>query len=59
MTIAQAKLEVEAEGFALTTVNNDLPWQHVLILHSPLAADACRVYPEWCRLAAPETPGCD
>jgi ubiquinone/menaquinone biosynthesis C-methylase UbiE len=35
MTIAQAKLEVEAEGFALTTVNNDLPWQHVLIFTRP------------------------
>ena len=31
MTVAQAKTEVEAEGFALATVKNDLPWQHVLI----------------------------
>jgi len=31
MTVAQAKTEVEAEGFALTTVKEDLPWQHVLI----------------------------
>lgn len=31
MTVAQAKLEVEAEGFSLTTVNEDLPWQHILI----------------------------
>ena len=31
MTVAQAKLEVESEGFALTTVNEDLPWQHILI----------------------------
>lgn len=31
MTVAQAKLEVEAEGFTLATVNKDLPWQHILI----------------------------
>jgi ubiquinone/menaquinone biosynthesis C-methylase UbiE len=31
MTVAQARTEVEAEGFALTTVKEDLPWQHVLI----------------------------
>jgi ubiquinone/menaquinone biosynthesis C-methylase UbiE len=31
MTVAQAKTEVEAEGFSLTTVKEDLPWQHVLI----------------------------
>lgn len=31
MSVAQAKLEVEAEGFSLTTVNEDLPWQHILI----------------------------
>ena len=31
MTVAQAKTEVEAEGFTLTTVKEDLPWQHVLI----------------------------
>ena len=31
MTVAQAKLEVEAEGFTLATVNEDLPWQHILI----------------------------
>lgn len=31
MTVAQAKLEVESEGFALTTVNEDLPWQHILV----------------------------
>jgi predicted methyltransferase len=31
MTVAQAKTEVEAEGFALTDVKEDLPWQHVLI----------------------------
>jgi ubiquinone/menaquinone biosynthesis C-methylase UbiE len=31
MTVAQAKTEVEAEGFTLTNVKEDLPWQHVLI----------------------------
>jgi ubiquinone/menaquinone biosynthesis C-methylase UbiE len=30
MSVATAKLEVEAEGFRLTSVNEDLPWQHVL-----------------------------
>jgi ubiquinone/menaquinone biosynthesis C-methylase UbiE len=31
MTVAQARLEVEAEGYSLTTVNGDLPWQHLLV----------------------------
>jgi SAM-dependent methyltransferase len=31
MTVAQARTEVEAEGFTLTTVKEELPWQHVLI----------------------------
>ena len=31
MTVAQAKTEVEAEGFVLTTANSSLPRQHVLI----------------------------
>jgi SAM-dependent methyltransferase len=31
MTVAQAKLEVEAEGFVLTTADSSLPRQHVLI----------------------------
>ena len=31
MTVAQAKLEVEHEGFSLTTVNSGLPRQHVLV----------------------------
>lgn len=31
MTVAQAKLEVEAEGFQLTSVNSRLPWQHLLV----------------------------
>jgi SAM-dependent methyltransferase len=30
MTVAQAKLEVEHEGFVLTTANSSLPRQHVL-----------------------------
>jgi ubiquinone/menaquinone biosynthesis C-methylase UbiE len=30
MSVADATLEVEAEGFVLTSVNGDLPWQHVL-----------------------------
>ena len=30
MTVAEAKLEVEAEGFVLASVHEDLPWQHVL-----------------------------
>tara|TARA_B100001123_G_scaffold356661_1_gene410443 strand:+ start:4959 stop:5660 length:702 start_codon:yes stop_codon:yes gene_type:complete len=36
MTVADAKLEVEHEGFELTTVkSHDLPWQHVLIFTKP------------------------
>lgn len=35
MSVAQAKLEVEHEGFTLATVNEDLPWQHVLIFIKP------------------------
>ena len=31
MSVAGVKLEVEHEGFKLTTVNEDLPWQHILI----------------------------
>jgi ubiquinone/menaquinone biosynthesis C-methylase UbiE len=31
MTVAGAKLEVEHEGFTLTSVNEDLPWQHILV----------------------------
>lgn len=31
MSIKEAKLEVEAEGFKLDRVIGDLPWQHVLI----------------------------
>ena len=35
MTVAQAKLEVEHEGFVLATVNSSLPRQHVLIFEKP------------------------
>jgi ubiquinone/menaquinone biosynthesis C-methylase UbiE len=31
MSVAEAKLEVEAEGFTLTRTNEDLPRQHILI----------------------------
>jgi len=31
MSVAEAKLEVEAEGFSLTQTNEDLPRQHVLV----------------------------
>jgi ubiquinone/menaquinone biosynthesis C-methylase UbiE len=35
MSLPVAKLEVESEGFTLATVNEDLPWQHVLIFTRP------------------------
>jgi ubiquinone/menaquinone biosynthesis C-methylase UbiE len=35
MSVADAKLEVEAEGFKLTTTNEDLPRQHILIFTRP------------------------
>jgi ubiquinone/menaquinone biosynthesis C-methylase UbiE len=35
MTVAEAKLEVEAEGFALTKVDPVLPRQHILIFTKP------------------------
>ena len=35
MSVPVAKLEVESEGFTLTTVNSGLPWQHVLIFTRP------------------------
>jgi len=35
MSVAEAKLEVEAEGFTLATTNEDLPRQHVLIFKRP------------------------
>jgi ubiquinone/menaquinone biosynthesis C-methylase UbiE len=30
MTVAEAKMEVEAEGFTLANVDERLPWQHIL-----------------------------
>ena len=35
MTVAQARLEVEHEGFKLTTADSTLPRQHVLIFTAP------------------------
>lgn len=35
MSVAGAKREVESEGFVLSTVNEDLPWQHLLIFTKP------------------------
>jgi hypothetical protein len=35
MSVAEAKLELEAEGFTLSDVNESLPWQHVLIFTRP------------------------
>lgn len=32
MSIAEVKAELEPEGFKLSTVLNDLPWQHILVL---------------------------
>jgi ubiquinone/menaquinone biosynthesis C-methylase UbiE len=31
MSVAEAKLEIESEGYKLTTTNEDLPRQHILI----------------------------
>jgi predicted methyltransferase len=35
MSVAEAKLEVEAEGFRLTRTSEDLPRQHILIFTKP------------------------
>ena len=32
MSIAEVKAELEPEGFKLSTVLNDLPWQHIIVL---------------------------
>lgn len=32
MSIAEVKAELEPEGFTLSAVLNDLPWQHILVL---------------------------
>ena len=34
MTVAEAKMEVEAEGFTLTKVDESLPRQHILIFNA-------------------------
>lgn len=31
MSVAEAKMEVEAEGFTLSNVDERLPWQHILV----------------------------
>ena len=31
MSVAEAKLELEAEGFTLSLVNESLPRQHILV----------------------------
>lgn len=35
MSIATAKQELEHEGFTLSQVKNDLPWQHLLVFTKP------------------------
>ena len=35
MTVAEARLEVEAEGFKLSRVDERLPRQHILIFTKP------------------------
>jgi len=32
MSVAEVRAELEPEGFRLSTVLNDLPWQHILVL---------------------------
>ena len=32
MSVAEVRTELEAEGFRLSAVLNDLPWQHILVL---------------------------
>jgi len=34
MTVAVAKLEVEAEGYKLDSVLEKLPWQHILVFRA-------------------------
>ena len=47
MTVAQAKLEVEHEGFVLTKVDSSLPRQHVLIFNANAVEGVRR--PRWHR----------
>jgi hypothetical protein len=35
MTVAEAKIEVEASGFSLAKVDERLPRQHILIFEMP------------------------
>lgn len=38
MTVAEARAELEAEGYAFDKVLNDLPWQHILVFRpAPVA----------------------
>ena len=39
MTVAQARLELEPEGFVLTSVNSSLPRQHVLVFSARTRAE--------------------
>ena len=32
MSVAEVRQELEPEGFRLTAVLDDLPWQHILVL---------------------------
>jgi hypothetical protein len=32
MSVDEVRQELQAEGFRLSTVLNDLPWQHILVL---------------------------
>ena len=32
MSVAEVRQELEAEGYRLTAVLDDLPWQHILVL---------------------------
>ena len=59
MSVAEAKMELEAEGFKLTRVDDGLPRQHVLIFHrsskdsyscadEPALASCCSRNPRFC-----------
>jgi ubiquinone/menaquinone biosynthesis C-methylase UbiE len=37
MSVAEAKLELEAEGFTLSQVNESLPRQHILVFTKPVS----------------------
>ena len=45
MTVAEAKLEVEAEGFKLARVGTELPRQHILVFEKPSPARALALSP--------------